>query len=713
MLAGRHIMKNFINLSRIWVVMGLMVIVVPRVDANDRVNMPLEAFSIKAVKVECPPCIDGQLNDSCWRRATRLSYFTQFTPAQEAPATETTYCYIVYDDENLYFGAECRESDPSLITASVNNRDGILGDDWIMLMLDSYGDMRSAYEFIVNPFGIQTDAIQFGEYDDISWDAVWSAKGQITDDGWEVEMAIPFKAVRFSGKENQPWQFQIFRKTNHNGELSSYVPVRRIDNNVLARTAALIDLQGIRQPQSLSIMPCATGRLDRATDYTRDASLGADVKYTMQSNLVFDFTYNPDFGHVEADIDQINLTPYELSIIEKRPFFLEKMDIFKTLYTLFYSRRAINPQVGLKVTGKVRSYGLGALYVNDEDSAHVLPDTSYGVLRFTRDIFAQSRIGCLFITKENRGRYNRVFGIDGKILHGGFKIDAQLARSWTTDLNGPSYIGYGSIAYDRNDVFLKYAHNFAEADFRADAGFVLPVYIGWDLRPTSFRRDMGYGSYTWQINNTWLRRVTPFTQLAERTSYEHESVSREFKSGLTAEFAGNIAFSLTWNRNRTLWENQHFPEYSLDLSISANPSKYYTVYAFYGEGKALEYWRITDVWRRTVSFACELNPTTRIQITPSIDHVSQYESRDGMQILERWISVIRITYGLSNDTFLKAFLQHNSITDDYIANFLLGYTFLPGSTFYLAYNSGYRSIHDILGKQSEILFAKVSYLINL
>ncbi|MDD4052173.1 MAG: DUF5916 domain-containing protein, partial [candidate division Zixibacteria bacterium] len=320
------------------------------VAAYDRLTSPLDSFAVTAVKVDTAPKIDGVLDEKCWSLSRGAADFTQLTPVQEALASEATIAYVLFDKDRLYVGIQCRQTDASQIAATITNRDGALADDWVMVMLDPYGDHQSAYEFIVNPLGVQTDAVQLGNSDDASWDAVWESKGQKTADGWTVEIAIPFRALRFRSHSNKPWRIQFARKLNQRGEMSFYVPMRKVDNNLLARMADLKGLEGIESRQPTTLIPYATQKLEKAGRYHGEPQAGIDVKYAVLSNLVVDGTYNPDFSTVEADVDQINLTPYELSVPEKRPFFQEKTDIFQTFYTLFYSRRGVDPIAGVKVT---------------------------------------------------------------------------------------------------------------------------------------------------------------------------------------------------------------------------------------------------------------------------------------------------------------------------------------------------------------------------
>jgi len=681
--------------------------------ATDRTELPLEAFGITAVFANVPPTIDGSLDDAVWRQADPITGFTQYTPAQEKPATERTCCYIAYDSENLYFGAQCDMRDISQIASTICNRDAILGDDWIMLMIDSYGDRRAAYEFFANPHGIQGDALQYNNQDDISWDAVWTSKSQLTETGWSVEAAIPLSTFRFVHSDELVWRFQVIRRISQNNEMSFYIPMRKRDNNFLARTADLTGLVNISPNQDLSFTPYATQKMDRNTEYTGELDFGADIKYAPKSNLIFDITLNPDFSHIEADVDEINLTPYELQLMEKRTFFLEKTDIFNTLHDLFYSRRIIDPKGGIKVTGQEGKLGLGAIYIKDREAVGHTNDYDVGAIRVSQSILTNSQVGCLLTSRSSSGYYNRVAAADWDIQFNGFKVVGQIARSWNDDLSGLPWMGYGSLAYIRNDIMLAYGYGQTESNFMTDLGFVNPLYTGWDLRPISYRKHRAIGSYTWQINNGWLRRINPSIVFDTKKTYTHEEASRDISTGFSTEWEKNITVSFYLNQERTLWENQHFKQYSYDFSVSANPDARIMASAMYSEGQALNYWAVSTVWQKFAYAEIEFTPTAKLQISPALQLVRQYDKRGGAELYRQTNHLIRIGYAFSSKVFSRIFAQHNSNNDHYAVNFLLGITYLPGSTFYLAYNSGYVNTNNTLTKESEILFAKLSYYWDL
>ncbi len=691
-----------------------VVIVIPASTsrASDTNSVALDRLAVTAIRASTPVNVDGTLDELCWQQASAVTGFTQWKPDQGKPSSEKTVCYFAYDEHNLYFAALCFHSDPRQITANIDNRDAVFGDDWIMLLLNTYNDMRSGYEFVVNPYGIQADLLQFGDRDDPSWDGIWSSRSVMTDSGWQTELAIPLESIRFPNSSMQTWRFQLMRQITQRGEMSTYVPFRVVDNNFLSRTAELRGITGISAGQRATVLPYLTVKSDKGDGSRRQVEFGGDLKYALNTSLVADLTANPDFGQVEADIDQINLGPYELYLQEKRPFFLERMDIFDTPEDLFYSRRISKPLVGLKVSGKLGKYGIGGLYALN-DNQGLSEKEHFGVVRLERDILAQSRIGFIGTAKETDGRHNRVAAVDWRIIHKSILFEGQAAKSFSNTNGRLTWIGNSSVNFGRNNWNLLYSYRFQESRFEAASGFVTPMYSGLDMEPVSYREHLGSVSYTWQVNNGWLRRVTPYGRYSLAELYLGSPLDRGGYVRLTTEFSGNVTAEFGTRRNQTLWEKTSHDTYDYYVSVSANPTKYFTSSAQVAEGQALDYWNAQTVWQREESLSLSLRPSPRVEVSPSINHVCQYVERGGTRTLSQWIGVLQGAYNSSSDLFIRAFLQWNSESDYFTANLLLGYTFLPGSTFYLAYNSGYDNGEQTFAKDSEIVFGKISYLLSL
>jgi hypothetical protein len=301
--------------------------------------------TVRAERMSGGISLDGRLEESDWQRAIPVTEFTQLDPFEGEPASERTEVWVLYDDEALYVGA--RLHDRHAVSSRLGRRDGFLMDsDWFTVLLDSYNDNRTAFQFQVNPSGVRSDEVMSGGQDrrgDNSWDPVWEAATSRDDSGWTVEMRIPFSQLRFRAAEEQRWGVQFMRDIARNREKQLFSFTPKDERAGIARYGDLVGIRGVQPSGRLEVLPYSVVRgeflvLDQGdgVDFGnpfRDGSdffgsAGMNLKYRLSSNLTLDATLNPDFGQVEVDPAVVNLTAFETRFQEKRPFFVEGQDIF-------------------------------------------------------------------------------------------------------------------------------------------------------------------------------------------------------------------------------------------------------------------------------------------------------------------------------------------------------------------------------------------------
>ena len=302
-----------------------------------------------ATRTPAAPRIDGIPDEDVWQLASPISGFMQQDPDNGEPAREKTEVRILYDDDSIYVAAWMYDSAP--VTAKLARRDAFLAADWFAIYLDTHHDHRTARMFRVNPVGVQRDSLlEESDEEDRSWDAVWYSASSITPDGWRTEMRIPYSQLRFPRLPAYVWGINFHREVARTNEYSRLVHVPRNESGFVPRFAHLTGIEGITPPRRLEMLPYAVarGHIDGDTDpanplvesFERDEDVGLDLKYGLSSNLTLSLALNPDFGQVEADPAEVNLSQFELFFEERRPFFLESSDLFTFTGTdLFYSRR--------------------------------------------------------------------------------------------------------------------------------------------------------------------------------------------------------------------------------------------------------------------------------------------------------------------------------------------------------------------------------------
>lgn len=383
------------------------------------------------------------------KQMTRIEGFVQREPIDGAAATQRTEVYIGYDQSKLYAVFLAFDSNPELIRANLASRENISGDDSVELTIDTFNDQRTAYTFRVTPLGMQWDARWTEGFSnragfDTTWEAVWDSEGEITDKGYMVSIAVPLRGLRFPANAEQLWRVQVGRQIPRLSEESFWPPYSISVDGRLNQTALLSGVRNVSPGSNTQITPFVFARNidalnNRAiggpkfqTDSEYD--VGVDAKFVLKDSWVLDLTLNPDFSQVESDEPQVTVNErFEVQYPERRPFFVENADFFATDSILLFTRRIVDPEAGLRFTGRNGPWGVGTMLMNDEapglnrnaNDPLKGEKATIGVLRVFRDIAGQDRVGFTLTDRELLDGFNRVASIDGK-----FRID----QNWVTNL---------------------------------------------------------------------------------------------------------------------------------------------------------------------------------------------------------------------------------------------------------------------------------------
>ncbi|HEX8390914.1 MAG TPA: DUF5916 domain-containing protein, partial [Longimicrobium sp.] len=422
---------------------------------------------------EQAPVIDGRLDDAVWAAAPVAGDFTQQRPNTGQPASQRTEARVAYDAEAVYVAIRAFDTAPDSITSQLGRRDATgLISDWVHVVFDSYHDKRTGFRFAVTPRGVKRDVFHYDDGpEDGTWDAVWTVETRQDSAGWTAEFRIPFSQLRFrSGTESQAWGFNVIRDLARKEERSYWSPMPPNQSGFASRFGTLTGMSGLTSPRRLEVLPYTVARVTRDgrvsnSDPFRSPtdpsfSAGADVKYGVTSNLTLTATFNPDFGQVEADPSQVNLTAFEQFFSERRPFFVEGVDVFQFGLgggeALFYPRRiGRTPQGGIsgqtrfvdapetstilgaaKLTGRTPGgWTIGVLNavtaeektrfvtVDDDGIEQTVtePMTNYAVARVRRDLRrGQTSIGAIATTVHRRlGGHDNLSFLPGSAYAGG------------------------------------------------------------------------------------------------------------------------------------------------------------------------------------------------------------------------------------------------------------------------------------------------------
>src|SRR5467141_2835698 len=485
---------------------------------------PEKAQPVRMPRFDKPPVIDGKLDDEVWKRAAWLKDFYQVQPGDNIAPSKPTEVMLGYDSKFLYVAFHCYD-EPDKVRATIPKRDNIFNDDYVGILFDTFNDGRKAYEFDFNPLGIQADGIWTdGQGEDFNPDIVMESKGILTTDGWTVEAAIPFKSLRYVAGKDKLWGAHFWRRIKRfNNELSMWMPISRDVSSWLAQEGHLSGLEGISTERTLELIPSLTlsetgkrkatlspaqlaaGMLDpgRMVNEPIKFDPGLTGKYSITPNVTLDFAVNPDFAQVESD--QLVVTAnqrFPIFFAEKRPFFLEGIDIFQTQIAAVHTRAIIDPDFAVKLTGKVDRNTFGLLLASDNGPGNfsaeerltanprlIGKNASVGILRLKRDIGKKdSFIGLLATYDRFVDRYNELGGFDTRL-----RVDKQTtftAQVLATHTRRQFFFPDEGGTFDRKKNGFIYA-----LDYNKDGR-----HFGYDLsavgRTLYYRADVGFNRRT-------------------------------------------------------------------------------------------------------------------------------------------------------------------------------------------------------------------------
>jgi hypothetical protein len=503
----------------------------------------------RASRVETPLTLDGRLDEAVYTRVAPLTDFIQQEPRQGEPATEKTEAWILFDDTNLYIAARNWNSQPEREVANEMRRDNsnILGNDNFTFVIDTFLDKRNGYMFQTNPLGALRDMTVTDDQQNSAWNGIWYVKTAHFDEGWTLEVAIPFKTLRYNGNGAQTWGVNMRRLVRWKNEFSylSLVPAA-LGTQGVTRMASAARVEGIETPaesKNLEFKPYALGQgtsvraASGALDDALDGNVGFDFKYGLTRSLIFDATWRTDFAQVEEDLQQVNLTRFSLFFPEKRDFFIEGQGIFDfggvqagnspgDVPLLFYSRRiglsqgrAVPVIGGARLTGRQGAYSIGFLDIHtEENTAAAAPASGFTALRLKRNVLRRSNVGVMATrrgpaaistpARPGSGDASYTFGADATLLF--FKsinLTGYAARTRVPDrtgevVEGTSYRGRFDYTDDRYGLSAE--HMLIDPDFNPEVGFTRRTDVRRTFAQARFsprpRRSRVVRKLTWQTS---------------------------------------------------------------------------------------------------------------------------------------------------------------------------------------------------------------------
>ena len=782
-----------VELSRLFIATALGALLVCPATFVEGAQPPEARPSLHIPRIEKAPSLEDfasmEPSTPLARSMTRVEGFRQWRPRDGQPASQRTDAYLGYDDSNLYVVFVCFDSEPGKIRARLARREDTRNDDGVDLFLDTFNDQLRGYAFAVNPLGVQRDGswTEQGRDSDrynISFDTVWDSGGTLTPEGYIAWMAIPFRSLRFSPGDDQEWGILLRRQIRRENEHDFWPYVTSRIQGRLNQAAALQGLSDVSPGKNMQLIPYGFFRSFRALDttdednpqYVSDSGEfdgGVDFKTVFRDSLVLDLTANPDFNQVESDEPQVTVNQrFEVFFPERRPFFLENASYFETPINLFFSRRIVEPQLGLRLTGKAGPWAIGALFANDRspeledvpaDDPLLGEKSRNAVLRVSRDVGNQSSVGAIYTDSRLGDSFNQVGGLDARVRFnqnwsGTFQGVASSSRLTDgEELSGPAY----DAVVQRDGRKLRYdiAYNDRSPGFYTTLGFLpgsrgpgppgRPRHTALPLR-ADFRGLRQSLNYSFRPEGDVLISWGPQVTVHPSWRYDGSPLDTLYSFDMSAELAGRTFVGAFYTGLVERLRPEDFPGLSEETRYdsarkgvfwSSDISPIVDVSGDYAWGTVINLVAPEDVappladsTQATFNVEWFVTRSIRLEGTYVLSRLSERSS--SRRVFDNHIARARLSWQPTPRLTLRSIVQYNSIAADpelttleteksLNMDFLATYLVDPWTAVYVGYNNNQNSFRLVqdertselvpgyrIGPDSWQFFVKISYLLR-
>jgi hypothetical protein len=743
--------------------------------------------------------VDGNLSEGVWNRAARLAGFSQYQPVDGRPAEEPTEVLVWYSSDAIHFGIRAREIHGNVVRATHANRDNIDSEDQIQILLDTDNARQIAFLFGVNPYGVQQDGTRSSTFAggaggasatgggfrninplegsvDLNPDYLFESRGRLVEGGYEVEVRIPFKSLRYQDGKVQSWGIHVLRRIQHSGFQDTWAPAVRANANFLAQSGTLDGLHDMRRGLVLEATPTITARADRAAnvgngrDYQRRSELGGDLRWGIRQNLSLNGTINPDFSQVEADVGQVLLNErFALFYPEKRPFFLDGLELFDTPNQLIYTRRIVAPLGGIKLTGKLGKTNIGSMLVGDDqqnswEGGHA---PLFGITRLRHDFGSNNTLGAVLTTREDGDNYSRLAASDFRLYHSRlYFAQFQAARSWTDSVGNRRAGSLLQADWDRTGRAWGFHYTLRALDpgFNAASGFVNRTGIieARAFNRLSFYGARGalvqtYGSFI-LLNRIWnnvgaahgmiesSESLNPTAtirggwQLGGAITHSYFAFDPRLYTGLTVERSTGTSIVVI-DTTAFIVPPPEKDQWGGSFRLTTPTYRRFTGTASASASEVPIFREAAPGRSSRLDAALDFRPTTAVRSSLQLSRLIIERKSDGSRFSSETIPRVKVEYQVSPPIFLRVVGQYaarsrsalrdrngnpilvNDVLDtgdtinEFSTDWLFSYRPVPGTLVYLGYGSTLQEPREFrfqdLHRTRDGFFGKVSYLFRL
>ena len=742
-------------------------------------------------RIDSIAVIDGVMSEAVWSKAARLTGFSQYQPVDGRPAEEPTEVRVWYSADAVWFGIKASEVHGNVVRATKANRDDIASEDHVQLLLDTDNGRQLAFLFGVNALGVQQDGTRSAQFAggaggasatgggsrninpldgtvDLNPDYIFESKGRLVPGGYEVEIRIPFKSLRYQDARVQSWGIHVLRRVQHSGFQDTWAPAVRANANFLAQSGTLDGLRDMRRGLVLEATPTMTSRVDgaavpgRSREYDGNAEFGADAKWGIRQNLTLNATVNPDFSQVEADVGQVLLNErFALFYPEKRPFFLDGLELFDTPNQLIYTRRIVAPRGGLKLAGRISGTNIAAMAVQDDESYswsgrhHPV----FGVARIRRDIGRKYTLGSVITAREDGEDYSRLAAADFRLYHSKlYFVQLQAAQSWTDSIGGKHNGSMLQADWDRTGRAwgFHYTLRGVEPGFNAAAGFVNRTGL---IEARTFNRFSFYGAKgaLVQTYGTFVQATRVWDYSSGRPlieTVESISPSATLRGGwlLSSSLSrGGFAYDAgSYNGLsilRGVGDTTEFvvpgferDQYGGSFRVTTPTLKFLSATAGIGYGRTPIFREASAGRSKRIDGAIDLRPSTSVRASLQMSRLTLDRARDDSRFSSETIPRLKVEYQMTRSIFFRLVGQYaarersplvdrggNPIlaggvldagnkSNEFTTDWLFSYRPIPGTLAYFGYGATMVEPNEFrfsdLERTRDGFFGKLSYLLR-
>lgn len=697
------------------------------------------------IRTDRPPVIDGVLDEPAWENALVWDGFLTTKPDFGLPPTEETAFFFTHDAHHLYFAFRCADSDPAKIRATISKRDDIVHDDYVCLILDTAGSQQSAYVFFVNPRGVQMDGIINPDgHTDVSFDAVWTSAGRLTDAGYAVEMAVPLKSLRFPGRKELACGIMAVRSIGRKSEeccAPSFDPGK---GTVLAQLGR-VGISGLVFERTIETIPALTFSRESArregqwAPGVRQTDLSLTGKVGITSDLTLDAAYNPDFSQVESDAGQVDINlRNSLYYPEKRPFFLEGMENFafagsleqNPLAAIVHTRTIVDPFLGFKLTGKIGVRNqVSSIFALDEYPGSAAEEAGqpgagknalFTIVRYKRLFSRDSYLGGFFTSRGFDGRFHVLGGLDARLrLNNTMSLEGFALNSWTgapaADGGPPRSEALGlKYAFTSRASTVSLGAYDIGRDFRAETGFVTR---------TGVRLFAGLVNYKFYPKSSLFQRIDPYYYFAQTLDVPSGLFESQNYFALRFIMPRQTVIRIMGCLSNEVFAGKRFRRDGYWLSAGSQVTKQVSIQFNLVDTKAVYYDPGNPYQGDGLQFASVLHvqPTEQLSAEMGVTYANFFREADGAKIYDYLILRGKTTFQVSKFLFFRGILEYNTFRKRLTADFLASFTSIPGTVIYVGYGSAYERIRwspedglyrpaDEFFQTKKTLFFKASYL---